>query len=119
MSRTSVMARGAMTSRATLSAIENLADAREGLIRGHTFAAIQFGGGLVNQWLCPFEIVFDRGHEVSNGHGHRLFKRGKVARLDLGFQPPLLLGRKLDRHIPSLAHQCAMTILPKWFWLLR
>jgi len=86
-----------------VSAIENLADAREGLIAGHTFASIQFGGRFVDQWFGPVEVVLDCGHEVGNGHGHRLLERGKMAGLDLGFQPPLLFGRELDRHAVTLA----------------
>jgi hypothetical protein len=82
------------------SAIEGLTDACEGLIRGHTFAAIQFGCGLVDQGLCPVEIVLGRGHEVGDSHGHCLVQRCEVARLDLGFQPPLLFGGKLDCHGP-------------------
>jgi hypothetical protein len=42
-----------------------------------------------------------------------------VSRRDLGFQPLLLFGGKLDRRDWMLAHQCAMTILPKWLWPLR
>ena len=79
-------------------AIEDLADARERFIGRHTFSTVQLGSCLIDQGFRPLEVVLDRGHKIGNCHSHGLLQRSEMPSFDLGFQPSLLFGRKLDCH---------------------